>query len=329
MRINLYYGGRGVIDDPTIYVLDRFEEVLKELNVQTYRYNIHDNKHEIFTLPHSINNADGIVLATTVEWLGIGGYMTQFLDACWQYSDKEKLSKIYMQPIVLSTTYGEREGMLTLENAWEILGGRLVSGLSGYVEDLYEFKQSMDYLHVIERKAEDLYRAISKKRTGLPTSNRAVTQTILKTQSLHLTPQETEQLSEIAADDSKVRQQKEDVLELSRMYENIMRGADEDMRTEFIKDFSVSFVPQEDFTGSYPFQIEGKEKLLFVRISDDKLRCHYVRDEDADVRISLTHEVMNDIVAGRMTFQRAFSVGEMSAKGNFNLIAKLDEAFIF
>lgn len=49
--------------------------------------------------------------------------MQQFLDACWLYGDKEKIQTTYMQPIVMSTTYGEREGEMTLANAWEILGG--------------------------------------------------------------------------------------------------------------------------------------------------------------------------------------------------------------
>ena len=57
--------------------------------------------------------------------------MQQFLDACWLYGDKEVISRIYMCPIVMSTTYGEREGKLTLATAWEILGGRPCSGICG------------------------------------------------------------------------------------------------------------------------------------------------------------------------------------------------------
>lgn len=33
MKINIYYGGRGLIDDPTLYVLGKIEEVLDELRV--------------------------------------------------------------------------------------------------------------------------------------------------------------------------------------------------------------------------------------------------------------------------------------------------------
>ena len=142
MKINIYYGGRGVLDDPTIYVISKMEQVLAELRVEVKRYNIYEYKNQVSTLPATLNDADGIILATTVEWLGIGGNMTQFLDACWLYGDKERISKIYMQPVVLSTTYGEREGVLTLENAWEILGGLPCAGLCGYVENIESFEKS-------------------------------------------------------------------------------------------------------------------------------------------------------------------------------------------
>ena len=41
MKINIYYGGRGLLDDPTLYVISRIENVLKELRVKVERYNIY------------------------------------------------------------------------------------------------------------------------------------------------------------------------------------------------------------------------------------------------------------------------------------------------
>ena len=162
MKVNIYYGGRGVLDDPTLYVIQKMESVLIELRVEVHRYNIYEHKNAISTLPQTLKGVDGIILATTVEWLGIGGYMNQFLDACWLYGDKESIASIYMQPVVMSTTYGEREGVLTLENAWEILGGLPCAGLCGYVEDMVGFEVNQEYAHIIEKKAENLYRTISQ-----------------------------------------------------------------------------------------------------------------------------------------------------------------------
>ena len=41
MKINVYYGGRGLLDDPTLYVLKKMEDVLRELRVNIERFNIY------------------------------------------------------------------------------------------------------------------------------------------------------------------------------------------------------------------------------------------------------------------------------------------------
>src|SRR5262245_24818381 len=99
MRINIYYGGRGLIEDPTLYVISKLTAVLEELRVQVTRYNLYEEKNAISMLPKTLKEADGVILATTVEWMGIGGLMQQFLDACRLYADKDKLSKLYMLPV--------------------------------------------------------------------------------------------------------------------------------------------------------------------------------------------------------------------------------------
>lgn len=329
MKVNIYYGGRGLLDDPTLYVIGKMEEVLKELRVSVERYNIYEHKNSISTLPQTLKDADGIILATTVEWLGIGGYMQQFLDSCWLYGDKEKIKTTYMQPIVMSTTYGEREGELTLSNAWEILGGLPCSGMCGYVDDLVSFEMNHDYSLIIEKKAENLYRTISQKQKSLPTSNQAVTRTILRTQQMDLTPQESEQLSQYVADDYYVKKQKEDIEELASMFKDKLSVQQNDTQTEYITELESHFVPQGDFTANYLFMIEEKKKPLVVEVAGEELNCYYGQQENVDVYAKLTGEVMNNILAGRMTFQRAFMTGEMTAKGNFKTLRTLDQIFIF
>lgn len=329
MKVNIYYGGRGLLDDPTLYVIGKMEEVLKELRVSVERYNIYEHKNSISTLPQTLKDADGIILATTVEWLGIGGYMQQFLDSCWLYGDKEKIKTTYMQPIVMSTTYGEREVELTLSNAWEILGGLPCSGMCGYVDDLVSFEMNHDYSLIIEKKAENLYRTISQKQKSLPTSNQAVTRTILRTQQMDLTPQESEQLSQYVADDSYVKKQKEDIEELASMFKDKLSVQQNDTQTEYITELESHFVPQGDFTANYLFMIEEKKKPLVVEVAGEELNCYYGQQENVDVYAKLTGEVMNNILAGRMTFQRAFMTGEMTAKGNFKTLRTLDQIFIF
>ena len=328
MNINIYYGGRGLLDDPTLYVLGKMEDVLKELRVQVKRYNIFEHKNEIATLPQTFKDADGIILATTVEWLGIGGYMQQFLDACWLYGDKEKIATTYMQPIVMSTTYGERDAETILTNAWEILGGLPCAGLCGYVEELQSFEVNKEYNLIIEKKAENFYRAVSQRLTTLPTSNSAVKESLLKTTALNLTPQESEQLSMYVSDDTYVQKQKEDIKELTDMFKEMLWG-DEEQDDEFIENLKRNFTPVQGFSGTYAIRFTDKDNMLIINVNEEKLNCYYGEEDNPDVLVTTDREKFRKIVNAQMTFQSAFMSGEITAKGNFNTLRMFDSAFRF
>lgn len=215
-----------MIEDPTIYVLNKMTDVLKELRVEVNRYNIFEDKNAIATLPSTLKGADGVILASTVEWFGIGGYMQQFLDMCWLYADKQELSQMYMLPVVMATTYGERDAEVSLVKAWETLGGIPITGLVAYVENLEEFEQNEIYSSIIEKKTETLYRSIHQKTQSLPTSNLAVKASLLKTRTIELTPQESEQLSKFVSDETYMKQQKEDIEELSAIFKKMLNQED-------------------------------------------------------------------------------------------------------
>ena len=328
MKVNIYYGGRGVMDDPTLYVINKMQEVLEELNVKVERFMLNELKNTITTLPQTLKEADGIILAATVEWYGIGGYMQQFLDACWLYGDKEKIAKIYMCPVVMSTTYGEREGKMTLSVAWEILGGLPCSGICGYIANINELEMSDDYRMLIERKAENVYRTIKQKVVSLPASNRAVQQKVSLSPTNDLTPQETEQLSQYAADDGYVQRQKEDIQELASMFRGMMSQADNEADS-YQNKFEKNFQPIPGFKAVYKIAIEGNNQAIGLQINGKDLIYHTDFSERADVEAQITADAMNEIMAGRMTFQRAFMGGEMKMKGDFKILRTLDELFVF
>lgn len=329
MKINIYYGGRGLIDDPTLYVINKMQTVLEELHVTVERFNLHELKNTITTLPQTMKTADGIILATTVEWYGIGGYMQSFLDACWLYGDKEKISNIYMCPIVMATTYGEREGKLTLATAWEILGGLPCSGICGYIEDVALLEDNEDYTRLIEKKAENMYRTIKQQVPSLPASNQAVKQKIYMTKNINLTPQETEQLSQYASDDAYVQKQKEDITELASMFRDMMGVGEKDDSNEFIKEFEVAFHPEVGTDATYLFQIEGKKLPLYVAVEGLDLKVMYKEATKVNVEVTISREKLAAIIKGNMTFQRAFMAGEMKMKGDFKALRQLDALFVF
>lgn len=329
MNINIYYGGRGLIDDPTLFVINKMQEILEELRVNVTRYNLYECKGEIPTLPQTLKEADGIILASTVEWYGIGGYMQQFLDSCWLFGDKEKISKIYMCPIVMSTTYGEHYGKLNLELAWEILGGLPCSGLCGYIENTVTLEMNEQYIRVIEKKAENLYRTINQKIVSFPASSQAVKQMITVPTPNDLTPQETEQLSRYVSDDSYVQRQKQDIQELTSLFRDMLSEEGTSSEEEYPGVFQRHFKPQAGFSATYAIVIEDRKKKLIIAVDGTKLDCGYGSVEQADVEMQLARAALEEIVTGRMTFQRAFMSGAMKTKGDFRILRTLDQLFLF
>lgn len=329
MKINIYYGGRGIVGDPTLSVINRMQSVLEDLNVKVTRYNLYEEKKNITALPNSLNDADGIILASTVEWHGIGGYMYEFLDACWLYGNKDKIAEIYMCPVVMSTTYGEREGKLDLALAWEILGGKPCSGLCGYVKDTVSFELNQSYMSVIEKRAENIYRTISQKTISLPASNQAVRQMVAASSPIDLTPQESEQLSKYASDENYVQTQKEDIRELASHFKTLLGNNGVSTEDMILSSFREHFNPQDDFSASYKFTIKDFKNPLIIDIASDKIDCRYGTIENPSVICKIDQDKLNEIISGRMTFQRAFMTGEMQIKGDFKTLRMLDTVFAF
>ena len=331
MKINIYYGGRGIIDDPTLFVVSQITTVLQELNVKVQQYNLYEQRNGITALPNTLKDVDGIILASTVEWFGVGGYMMQFLDSCWLYGDKEKIRQIYMAPVVMSTTHGEREGMMNLAAAWDMLGGLPCEGICGYIADTTKLENSPEYTKIIDKKAENIYRTINQKMPVFPASNQAVINKVAVANSIDLTPQESEQLSEYASDDKYVRKQKEDLQELASIFRDKMGQEDSSSGNseEYAGTLQKKFTPVAGIRAKYKVVISDNSKLRPVVIDVDNSRCECrVADEDGcDVVITSDQKSFEEILDGHMTFQRAFMAGSIKMKGDFKLLRSLDQLF--
>ena len=322
MKVNIYYGGRGLIDDPTIFAMNKVGKVLEELNIQVMRYNLYEDKRGISVLPKTLKEADAVVLAASIEWMGIGGLLWQFLDSCWLYGDIEKLSWLSMMPVVISTTYGEKDAQFTMVRAWEMLGGIPCDGICAYINDSVKFETSSDYSYLIEKKTENFYRIFSKKISSFPSSTKAVKENVLRPKSITLTPQESEQLSEYVSNDSYVKRQKEDIQELTQMFKRMM-GDDKPYLDKLQKAFHA--VP--NVAVSFSWECTELKETLFILVDNDKLDCHYGGEQKADAMIKSDQAVMAKVMNGEETLQNAFMSGEVTAKGNFKLLNTFDSLF--
>ena len=331
MKINIYYGGRGIIDDPTLQVISQITTVLQELNVKVQQYNLYEQRNGITALPNTLKDADGVILASTVEWFGVGGYMMQFLDACWLYGDKNRIREIYMAPVVMSTTHGEREGMLNLTAAWEMLGGLPCDGICGYIPDTTKLETNTEYIKIIEKKTENIYRTINQKMAVFPTSNQAVINKVAIAKGIELTPQESEQLSEYASDDKYVKKQKEDLQELASIFRDKMGQEDSASGNadEYVKKLDRVFTPVSGIRAKYKISFQDNPKLrpVIVDVDNSKCDCRTGDEDGCDVVITSDQKIFEDILEGRLTFQRAFMAGNIKMKGDFKLLRSMDQLF--
>ena len=174
-----------------------------------------------------------------------------------------------------------------------------------------------------------MYRTINQHIACFPASNQVVKQKIAVPKGNNLTPQETEQLSQYVSDDSYVQRQKQDIQELTSLFRDMMNGDGADNEEEYLAVFRKAFKPQPGFRAEYSFTIEEKKKKLIVDIDGSKLECSYGIPEQPDVEMQLNRATMEDIVNGRMTFQRAFMSGAMKTKGDFRVLRTLDQLFEF
>ncbi len=329
MKINIYYGGRGIVGDSTLFVLSKMQNALEELNVRVERINLYEMKHNITSLPSTLNDADGVILGTSVEWFGIGGYMTQFLDACWFYGNKQKISELYMCPVVISTTYGERQGAMTLQTAWDTLGGRSCNGISAYVRDSVAFELNQEYVKVIEKAAENLYRNISRKALIPPASSQAVKQMVTTEAPIDFTPQETEQLSKYASDDKYIQTQKEDLKELASHFKTLLKNDGMPEEEVLLNTFKNNFNPQKSFEALYLLEVDGFDEPLMLEVKNTSLKAAFERRSDQSVLCKVTKKKLEDITHGKETFQHAFMSGDMQVKGDFRMLRMLDTVFPF
>ena len=80
----------------------------------------------------------------------------------------------------------------------------------------------------------------------------------------------------------------------------------------------------------YCINIEEKSKNLIIQVKGPSMECKYGEAKHPDVEMQLARATMEDIVNGRMTFQRAFMSGAMKKmKGDFKILRALDQLFNF
>ena len=84
------------------------------------------------------------------------------------------------------------------------------------------------------------------------------------------------------------------------------------------------------FEAVYSINIEEKKNPMWITVKGPIVECGYGETSNPDVEMTLPRAAMEDIINGRMTFQRAFMSGVMQRmKGDFRILRTLDQMFPF
>ena len=342
-------------------VLDELDLDVDVIDLTTLPYYKEDQVSPVAALISERLEASKGLIALVSSHVGLPhSTMQSFFEHCTRY--EEVLTDKPLLVVSYSKDQGERQVAADVLNAWHILGGS-----DGGWCCLNHHTPTEALLQDVERKVESYYRILKQERLPMHSSEYytyhiSVTAPIGLSPEKKEEPFETVPAPTILKDiDTPVLPfTKEDVhTRLSPKEENIrdltalLKGQ---LEKEDKKDYlrrheqeplpkappvvehrsgvRVSSLPHyfiaqhdKDFQATVQYVITDiKEKgAIIIRGGD----CVY-RDkltETPTVEIILTQEVLQQIAKKQLSYQKAFMIGKLKVKGNFGILAKLDQSF--
>ncbi len=347
-KVILVYGGSALSNDPSAVVAERVAGVLAELNVGVYRIDLYKNDYKMDQFFDVLAEADGLIMATTVEWFGIGGVLQTFLDKAYMSGQFKVFDGTYLFNIAISRHSYEREAMDHILRSWELLGGIEGVNLCASIASSADIETNNKLLLAIDKKAEDFYRVINQQRMPMPTSINE-NKVILRVPAQEGLPsgeqlempqvlgQEKKdepinnQISFINNYDAFIEKQQQDIHDIANLFKEKLAT---DVGTGGMKIpelFEHRFRADNGFGNhSITWIVTNDAKSNFVMtFRGSSLKCSKGQKKDADVVISSNLDTVTKVTEGKLTIQRAFMTGEIKAKGNFTLLYKLDNLFKF
>ncbi len=340
MDIIIIYGGNGLADDISLAAIKRIHAVFKELevSVKEYSLSLEDNIEEII---RDIKNSQGVVIATTVEWLGIGGRLQTFLDRCYHAGQKAVFADKYLMSVVLTRINGERDANLYIQKAWDILGGREGISLCGRVEKFVDLETDQTIKSIVDKKTEDFYRIINQKRMSLPISTTSISHPT--SQSYVAAAGETHNIfSQVVCDDTPLQQpieedpikikQRKDIEELSDLFKSKLQTENEltgNADNHYLNKLEQAYVGRDpDLHCTYNICLTDKPNSdIVLKIQSGMLKTYMGKDQMAQVVMEMDTSTFERILIGKLTAQRGFLTGQLKAKGNFTILYEFDHLF--
>lgn len=319
MNIVIINGGNNNENDPACYTADIIADLFKELDIDLRRIDLYKQQYNMPAVQLMMQEATAVVFLTTVEWVGIGKYMQEFLDTCWEYDDHSIFADKYCLNIVLSKCGEQRIATQLISDSWYMLSGMRSEELSGCVGDDYDIL-SNEYKIIIERKIQDFYRILGQKRSYLP--NSGITQATIN-KPIHNVEDKKPKQNKIELNEK----EEKDILEISNIFKNMLNNKQENKFEDIREKLLARFDRNKAENIATMVQMNIEKLRIILSIKNGQLICLEGEEDTVDIMITISDIKFNDFINGELKLHMAFQLGILKVKGNMSLLNTLDECF--
>lgn len=320
MKILLINGGYESEADPSTAVIDLYEEVLKELNVEVSRMDLYKKMPSMPGFHMFLEDIQGVVLVTTAKWVGIGAKMQEFLDKCYE-AGKDMFRGKYCLAVALALESGEDYALTHLIKSWTVLSGLPPETLSGVIPQGEGIKNNK-IRQILEKKIEDFYRIVQAKRGYLPSSLNHTKTLVTINEDRRSSIQQP--VSPIQDDIHNP-----DILEITKIFKKKLNKYEETPSLSIIKkELEQAYMPTEQGNGvTYAFHVQDIKSYDFTLTLEEQIIIEEKSSNSANVEITLDEKQLFNILDGKVSMQNAFVLGKITAKGQIALLNVFDECF--
>ncbi|MGL6173785.1 MAG: NAD(P)H-dependent oxidoreductase [Cellulosilyticaceae bacterium] len=325
-------------------VIEMIDQVLQELEVDIKIINLDELPYftgsklpEMDKIITSIEESKGVIILTQVSLVGIHAAVQSFFDHMSIY-DKSLEGKPLL-PIAYSEWMGEIEAIQMMSRAWGILGG-YTGGMIG----LNSYMELEQVLTPIEREIEQFYRLLKQHREPLVSSQRYYYINNLKAIGKEGKQQLDRKFGTIFEEMSKnipnqleVKNLLRNPMDLEEEVEYTNRGIYTKPNKNIqkgnvirrIKNLPHYFIASHDkkLDAIIQYIVLDTGEKAYLTIKEGNCEVCEGMSIEANLEISLTEEAINEIFNNTLTYQRAFMIGRLKAKGDFAIVSKMDQIF--